>query len=65
MTSPSATFSWLQSQGQIGSSQPALTDPSSSCLTWLGGDMPPGGPETDPGAEKDFDLWLKAGAKDN
>jgi hypothetical protein len=65
MTSPSATFSWLQSQGQVGSAQPALTDPSSSCLTWLGGDMPPGGPETDPDAEKDFDLWLKAGAKDN
>jgi len=65
MTSPSAAFAWLQSQGQVGGSQPALTDPSSSCFTWLGGDMPPGGPEANPGAVVDFDLWFKAGAKNN
>jgi hypothetical protein len=65
MTSPSATFAWLMSQNQVGGTQPALLDPSSSCFTWLGGDMPPGGPSTDPSAQNDFDLWLKAGAKDN
>jgi hypothetical protein len=65
MTSPSTAFSWLQSEEQVGGSQPALTDPSSSCLTWLGGDMPPGGPDTNSGAVNDFNLWLKAGAKNN
>jgi len=65
MTSASATYAWLEGQDQVGGSQPALTDPNSSCLSWLGGDMPPGGPETNPTAEKDFDLWLQAGAKDN
>jgi hypothetical protein len=65
MTSPSAAFSWLQSEQQVGGSQPALANPNSSCLTWLGGDMPPGGPGAEPSAVTDLDLWLKAGAKNN
>jgi hypothetical protein len=65
MTSPSAAFSWLRSEDQVGGSQPELADPNSSCLSWLGGDMPPGGPESNPTAVTDFDLWLKAGAQNN
>jgi hypothetical protein len=65
MDTPPAAFSWLQSRGQVGPAHPALMDSSSSCLTWFGGDMPPGGPDSDPVAEKDFDGWLKAGAMNN
>jgi hypothetical protein len=65
MSNPGAAFSWLQLEGQLGGPQPALSDPNSSCLTWLGGDMPPGGPGTDPIVQRDFDLWVKAGAQNN
>lgn len=65
MGSPSAAFSWLHAEQQLSGSEPAITDPSSSCLSWLGGDMPPGGPASDPVVERDFDLWVKAGANDN
>jgi hypothetical protein len=65
MDTPAEAYSWLQQRGQLGGAHPELTDTSSSCLTWLGGDMPPGGPGADPVAEKDFDAWLKAGAMNN
>lgn len=65
MSSPVMAYSWLQLEGQLGGPQPPLTDSSSSCLTWYGGDMPPGGPASDPAVERDFDLWLMAGAKNN
>ena len=65
MNTPPSAYSWLQDRAQLGGPQPELTDPSSSCLSWLGGDMPPDGPLADPVAEKDFDVWLKAGAKNN
>jgi hypothetical protein len=65
MGTPSAAFSWLHAQGQLSGPEPAITDPSSSCLSWLGGDMPPGGPLSDPVVERDFEAWVKAGAKDH
>jgi hypothetical protein len=65
MNTPSAAYAWLTMEHQLSGPQPALTDPSSSCFTWLGGDMPPGGPLANPVAEKDFDAWVKAGAKNN
>jgi hypothetical protein len=65
MSNPGMAFFWLQAEGQLGGSRPALTDSSSSCLTWYGGDMPPGGPATDPVVARDFDLWLMAGAQNN
>lgn len=65
MGNPSAAFSWLGAEHQLGGAMPAITDPDSSCLSWLGGDMPPGGPAFDPAVERDFDAWVKAGAKNN
>jgi hypothetical protein len=65
MRSPRAAFSWLQAQGQLSGSEPGITDPTSSCFSWLGGDMPPDGPASDPIVERDFELWVKDGAKNN
>jgi hypothetical protein len=65
MSNPGMAYFWLMAEGQLGGPQPALTDPDSSCLTWLGGDMPPGGQGSDPLVIRDFDLWVKDGAKDN
>jgi hypothetical protein len=65
MTSPSAAFAWLEGQAQVGSSPPPIADPNSSCLSWLGGDMPPDGLTTDPVAQLDLDRWAMAGANDN
>jgi hypothetical protein len=41
---------------------PALTSDGSSCLSWYGGDMPPGGPSSDPGADAALTAWVSAGA---
>ena len=65
MGTASASFSWLQAEGYVGGSNPALDDPSSSCLSWLGGTMPPGGPTTNKTAQRDLDTWARAGAKNN
>jgi hypothetical protein len=65
MGSPSAAFSWLHAEQQLNGPEPAIADSSSSCLSWLGGDMPPGGPATDPVVELDLESWVKAGAKNN
>jgi hypothetical protein len=37
---------------------------SGSCLTWFGGNMPPGG-SSDPKAVADFTAWAAAGAPNN
>jgi len=64
LSSPKASYSWFQSQGYIGGSSPPLTDPSQSCLSWYGGNMPPGG-QSDSRAVADMDSWAKAGAKND
>jgi hypothetical protein len=65
MGSPRAAFAFLTAEGQLTGPQPAITDSSSSCLSWLGGDMPPGGPARDPFVDRDLESWVKAGAKNN
>ena len=65
MGTPHAAFAWLSAEGQLRGSQPAITDPSSSCLSWLGGDMPPSGPSSDPAVNKDFTMWVSVGANEN
>lgn len=64
MSSPSNGYSWLQSKGYLGGSSPALTDPSQSCLSWYGGNMPPNGP-SDQKAVSDMNAWASAGAKND
>jgi hypothetical protein len=48
----------------VGGSSPALTNPNSSCLSWYGGNMPPGGPN-DQQAVTDMNAWAAAGGLDN
>jgi hypothetical protein len=69
-SSPSAWYSYLVMEGQIGGGEPLLTSTGgSSVLSWFGAGavlaMPPGGPTTNASAEKDFDLWAAAGAMNN
>jgi hypothetical protein len=64
MGSASGSYSWLSSQRYIsGASSPLVK--SGSCLTWYGGNMPPGGPRTDAQAVADMNAWAAAGAKNN
>jgi hypothetical protein len=66
MKSASGAYSWLESKGQIdGTSSSALGDPSQSILSWMGGNMPRGGPSSDAAATADIEAWAKAGAANN
>jgi hypothetical protein len=64
MSSPSASYSWLQSRGQVGSANPGLASASVSCLSWYGGNMPPFGPQSAQ-AVADMNAWAAAGGKNN
>ncbi len=60
-------YTGLVTAGYITPSTPAkspLADPNTSCLTWLGGNMPPGG-GANAMAQKDLAAWAAAGALDN
>ena len=61
--SASAAYSWLQSKGYIGGTNSSIVR-SSSCLTWFGGSMPPGGP-SDAKAVADMTAWVAAGAQND
>jgi hypothetical protein len=62
--SSNATYLWLRSQGYITGSSPALVSTSQSCLSWYGGNMPPGGGD-DATAVTDMNAWAAAGALNN
>jgi hypothetical protein len=68
MPTPAASYTYLVSQGYVGSGCPTLVQVNSSCLTWYNGDMPPGGtddPASDAQAVIDMNAWAAAGAKNN
>lgn len=65
MSSPSASFQWLQEDGYVGAADPLLTSQGASCLSWYGGDMPPGTPVANPDAVRELTLWAAAGARNN
>jgi len=65
MSSASGAYSWLKGKGYVGSSSPRLVSSSSSCLSWLGGNMPPGGPGSEPQAVTDMNAWAAAGGLNN
>jgi hypothetical protein len=64
-TTAKGTYSWLNGRGYIGGASSALCDPSQSCLTWLGGNMPPGGSYSLPAAVTACNSWAAAGALNN
>jgi hypothetical protein len=63
MSSPSASYSFLASQGFISGSTTKLAG-SGSCFLWFGGNMPPGG-TSDAQAVTDLTAWAAAGAQNN
>ena len=64
MSSAKGAYSYLQSNGYISGAGSALVK-SGSCLSWYGGNMPPGGPRTLAQATSDMNAWAAAGAMDN
>ncbi len=63
-TSAKSTFLWLRSQAYITGANPALVSTSESCLSWYGGNMPPGGGDN-AAAVADMNAWAAGGALDN
>jgi hypothetical protein len=58
---PKKAYAWLAAQQYMAGSGPYLIDPRASCLSWLGGDMPPDGPTKYARATRDFASWASAG----
>jgi hypothetical protein len=54
----------LKAQGYIAGAGSTLIDPSKSCLTWYGGNMPPCGGGGDRAAS-DMNAWAATGALNN
>jgi hypothetical protein len=64
MSSASGAYDWLSSQGYMAGSSPALTETGASCLSWYGGNMPPGA-SSDAQAVAAMNAWAAAGAKND
>ena len=60
MGTPSSAYTYLQGLGYVGGSSPRITA-TGSCLTWYGGNMPPGGPASNPTAVSLMNAWAAAG----
>jgi len=57
----SGCYTWLKGKSQI----PDIADPQYSCLSWLGGNMPPRGPKSNAAASADLSAWAAAGGQNN
>jgi hypothetical protein len=64
MSSATGAYSWLKSQNYISGTSSSLVSSFFSCLSWYGGNMPPGG-RSDAAAVTAMDAWAAAGALDN
>jgi hypothetical protein len=64
MGSASGSYSWLSTSGYIRGSGSILVG-GGSCLTWYGGNMPPGGTRSNAMAISDMNAWAAAGAMNN
>ena len=60
-----SSYKWLDDQEYMGGSSPPLTDRGASCLSWYGGDMPPGAQPPKPEAVMEMDAWAMAGGHNN
>jgi hypothetical protein len=65
MSSASKGYTWLTGKGYIRATNAPLADPNQSCLSWLGGNMPPTGPSSNSAASADLATWAAAGAPNN
>ncbi len=64
MSTASKAYSYLQGYGYINGTSSSLVQQGSSCLSWYGGNMPPGG-GSDAQAVTDMNAWAAAGAQNN
>jgi hypothetical protein len=64
MSSATGAYSWLKSQNYINGTSSSLVSTFLSCLSWYGGDMPPGG-RSNAAAVTAMNAWAAAGALDN
>lgn len=64
MASATGAYSWLKSQNYISGTSSTLVSTFFSCLSWYGGNMPPGG-RTNQAAVTAMNAWAAAGALDN
>jgi polyvinyl alcohol dehydrogenase (cytochrome) len=62
MVSATSAHAFLTRVGQIDGVNSLIASPERSRLTWFGGEMPPGGPESLPDAQRDITAWVAAGA---
>ena len=58
-------YSWLAGKGYITATKAPLADPAQSCLSWLGGNMPPSGATSNAAASSALVAWAAAGAPNN
>jgi hypothetical protein len=63
-SSATGAYSWLKTQNYINGTSSSLVSAFLSCLSWYGGNMPPGG-RTDATAVTAMNAWAAAGALDN
>jgi hypothetical protein len=65
MSDPFASFLWLKEHGYLGGADPLLVNEGASCLSWYGGNMPPGPPVQDAAVTAEMNAWAAAGALNN
>jgi hypothetical protein len=65
MSTASGSYSYLTNKRQLGGASPEIVSPSASCLSWIGGNMPPLGPSSDATATAELQAWVAAGAQNN
>src|SRR5882672_2916455 len=65
MSDAPKSYKWLNDQDYMGGSAPPLTSRGGSCLSWYGGDMPPGAQPPKPEAAMEMDAWAAAGGRNN
>jgi hypothetical protein len=64
MRTASGAYQYLQSTGFINGSSSLLVK-NGSCLSWYGGNMPPGGARSNAMVVSDMNAWANAGAMNN
>ena len=63
MGTATKAYSYLSSY--IDGTSSRLVVQGKSCLTWFGGDMPPGGSSSNSQGVSDLEAWVAAGAQNN
>ena len=65
MSTAAKSYTWLSTRGYISVTKAPLADPAKSCLSWLGGNMPPSGAGSNTAATTALTAWAAAGAPNN